>query len=505
MNPTGGGDPAQERAGSGVVRPERTEEGTSRVVQSRPRTNRSLIIDYFELTEDGYYICLLCRELNPHSKRRPIKRQADRSTNVFWRHFKSCHPDRHAELKGEVPEERGQTRITDRMQSRQQGEPSGRRLIRGHTPDETKNCIARFVCLTDSPWSIVDNVAFKDMWRYATLIDLDPPSAKVIKRWTIQMHGQMKIGVRKLWETVARVSLTVDAWTTDNGTGLLGITVHWVDDTWTYRERVLAIREIFDKHDAGNMASIVLQALDELCLRTKVYAVTTDNAMANKKMLALLAWKVRSVNPTFTARRHVPCVAHILNIVVQAALKSFNIPSAQSVEPEEGDVMMTAEQYDSDQDNELVDVYSVSDEVDGPRKPLCLGDAVAKVHNLVRTIRSSTQRRELYTQACEDDPKVEDTDMVVLDCPTRWNSTYDILTAAIEKRDVLDEVSTAFGRKATSSKLSKDEWELVGQFCCILGRFAVSTDHVCKSVMLAICDVLHLIDGLRVHMEEVVE
>ncbi|XP_078435011.1 putative transcriptional regulator tpeD [Wolffia australiana] len=224
----------------------------------------------------------------------------------------------------------------------------------------------------------------------------------------------------------------------------------------------------------------------------QVYAVTTDNATANKKMLALLARKVRSVNPTFTARRHIPCVAHILNIVVQAALKSFNIPSVQSVEPEEGDVMMSADQYDSDQDNELGDVYSVSDEIDGPCKPLCLGDTVAKVRNLVRSILSSTQQQELYTQACEDDPKVEDTNMVVLDCPTRWNSTYNILVAAVEKRDVLDEVSTAFGRKATSSKLSKDEWELVGQFCRILGDF-LPYPHT----MFA--------NGLRVHMEEVVE
>ncbi|XP_078447685.1 uncharacterized protein LOC144716451 isoform X1 [Wolffia australiana] len=258
MNPTGGSDPAQERAGSGAVCPERTQGGTSRAVQSQPRTNRFLIIDYFELMEDGYYICILCRELNPHSKRRPIKRQADKSTNVFWRHFKSCHPARHAELKGEAPEERGQTRITDRMQSRQYGEPSRRGLIRGHTPDETKNFIARFVCLKDSPWSIVDNVAFKDMWRCATLTDLDPPSAKVIKKSTIQMHGQMKVGVRKLWESVARVSLNVDTWIAENGTGLLGITVHWVDETWKYKERVLAIREIVGKHDGENMSSIVL-------------------------------------------------------------------------------------------------------------------------------------------------------------------------------------------------------------------------------------------------------
>ncbi|XP_078443785.1 putative transcriptional regulator tpeD [Wolffia australiana] len=314
------------------------------------------------------------------------------------------------------------------------------------------------------------------------------------------MHGRMKHDVRKLWESLARVSLTVDAWT-----GLLGITVHWVDDTWMYRERVLAIREIVSKHDGENMASIVLQALDEFCLRTKVYAVTTDNATANKRMLALMLRKLKGVNPTFTARRHVPCVTHILNVVVQAAIKSFGIPSAQGVEPEEGNVTRTTEHYDSDHDNDIGDMYSVSDDNEGPRKPLCFGDAVAKVRTLVRSIRSSMQRRELYTQACEDDSEVGDSNMVVLDCPTRWNSRYSMLATAVKKRDVLDEVSTAFGRKATSSKLLKDEWELVKEFCRILGRFAVSTDHVCKTVTPAIWDVLYLIDGLKVHMEEVVQ
>ncbi|XP_078436367.1 putative transcriptional regulator tpeD [Wolffia australiana] len=196
---------------------------------------------------------------------------------------------------------------------------------------------------------------------------------------------------------MARVSLTVDAWTAENGTGLLGITIHWVDDTWTYRERVLAIREIV------------------------VYAVTTDNATTNTRMLAFDGKKVEERNQTFTARRHIPCVAHILNIVVQTALKSFGIPSAQGVEPEEGDVARTADQYDSDHDDDLGD-------------------------------------------ACEDDPEVSNSNMVVLDCPTRWNNMYTMLAATVKKRDVLDQVSMAFGWKATSFKLSKDEWELVKEF-----------------------------------------
>ncbi|XP_078428675.1 putative transcriptional regulator tpeD [Wolffia australiana] len=315
----------------------------------------------------------------------------------------------------------------------------------------------------------------------------------------------MKQDVKKLLENVDRVSLTVDVWTAENGTGLLGINAHWVDDKWVYRKRVLAIREIVSKHDEENMAAIVLQALEEFCLRPKVYAGITDNATSNKRMLALMARKIKIVNPNFSARRHVPCVTHIVNIVVQAAIKSFGIPSAQVVEPDEGDVMRTTDHYDNDQDNELGDMFLASDDHDGALRPLSLGDAVAKVRKLVHGIRSPMQQREHYAKACEDDPEVEDSNMVILDCPTRWSSTYALLAVVVKKRDVIDEVSKAFGRKGMATKMLKDEWELVKEFYRILSHFVVSIDHVCKIVMPAICDTLYLIDGLKEHMEEVVQ
>ena len=68
-----------------------------------------------------------------------------------------------------------------------------KRTLGGLAPDETKDVIACFVCLTDSPWSIVDHKAFKELWRYATHIELDPPSAKVIKSWTIKMHQRRRL------------------------------------------------------------------------------------------------------------------------------------------------------------------------------------------------------------------------------------------------------------------------------------------------------------------------
>ncbi|XP_078428787.1 uncharacterized protein LOC144701012 [Wolffia australiana] len=80
-----------------------------------------------------------------------------------------------------------------------------------------------------------------------------------------------------------------------------------------------------------------------------------------------------------------------------------------------------------------------------------------------------------------------------------------MLAAAVKKRDVIDEVSKAFGQKGMATKMSKEEWELVKEFCRILRRFAVPTDHVFSIATPVICDVQYLIDGLKEQMEEVIQ
>ena len=53
--------------------------------------------------------------------------------------------------------------------------------------------------------------------------------------------------------------------------------------------------------------------------------MTTDNASSNKKMIAMMVKKLKRDNKNFTAKRHIPCFANILNLVVQSAIKSFDI------------------------------------------------------------------------------------------------------------------------------------------------------------------------------------
>ena len=84
------------------------------------------------------------------------------------------------------------------------------------------------------------------------------------------MHEGMKEEIAKYFHEIRFVSLTADAWTSENGLGLLGVTAHWVDGTWQYRETVLALRELPEKHDGEGMATILYEIIVDFKLMSKV-------------------------------------------------------------------------------------------------------------------------------------------------------------------------------------------------------------------------------------------
>ena len=121
--------------------------------------------------------------------------------------------------------------------------------------------------------------------------------------------------------------------------------------------------------------------------------MTIDNASSNEKMIAMMAKKLKRENKNFTAKRHIPCFAHILNLVVQSAIKSFDIPFAIQLMEEEGDEQLMASDYASDMDvEEDVDV-GTSTSTSMHRLHVILGEAMEKVRTLVRAARDGSQRR----------------------------------------------------------------------------------------------------------------
>jgi hypothetical protein len=84
--------------------------------------------------------------------------------------------------------------------------------------------------------------------------------------------------------------------------------------------------EFDSPHTGSNMAQLVVQTLEFYSLVKKLFCVTTDNASNNDTMVEELSdalWE-KGIHWDSTTH-HIRCLAHIINLVVQALLKSLNV------------------------------------------------------------------------------------------------------------------------------------------------------------------------------------
>src|SRR5277367_1871246 len=114
---------------------------------------------------------------------------------------------------------------------------------------------------------------------------------------------------------------------------ILAITGHWIDIKFRLHQELLAFIPLEGHHTGEYMASVVYDVLDEFDIKEKFFCVTTDSASNNLKMVKELSkllydrcgiewdWKTN----------HIPCLAHIINLVVQKFLKTLAIQSDDDI------------------------------------------------------------------------------------------------------------------------------------------------------------------------------
>ncbi|KAK0585151.1 hypothetical protein LWI29_023987 [Acer saccharum] len=124
----------------------------------------------------------------------------------------------------------------------------------------------------------------------------------------------------------------------------------------------------------------------------KVLTITVDNASANKVAIDYVRRKMRNWNESKLVLGgnflHVRCCAHIINLIVSDGLKDMN-------------------------------------------------DSIVRIRNAVQYVRSSPSRLQKFKNAAEHE-RIESHSIVILDVPTRWNSTYLMLSTALKFQKAFD-------------------------------------------------------------------
>ncbi|CAN1149655.1 Putative AC transposase [Linum perenne] len=219
------------------------------------------------------------------------------------------------------------------------------------------------------------------------------------------------------------VAITTDMWTASNQRkGYIAVTAHYLDNGWCLRSQLLRFIYVPGPHTADRLARFMVDCLMEWNVDTKVSIITLDNCSTNDRMLETV--KKKLALPYLIkdgALLHMRCSAHILNLVVKDGL----------------DVV----KYGIDKIRESV------------------------------TYWMATPKRLEFFQETAKQLKLRHDNKLVLDCPTRWNSTYAMLSSANPYRDVFNRLKL---RDAQYNCLpSTSHWQFAAIVCEKLEVFSL--------------------------------
>jgi|GEM_PF-1403063 len=232
-------------------------------------------------------------------------------------------------------------------------------------------------------------------------------------------------------KTSDTVSLTLDIWSSRAHDSYLGITCHWLTDSFELHEIVLEIGEL-DDHCASDIVESVNSVLDKFNINyQKIFSITTDNG-ANVKSA------IQQMGIT-----NVKCAGHTLQLSVNLGLK----------------------------------------QVDG---------LISKCKSLVSILSKEKKRKQLREAQLQITPGLKEPLDVIKDVDTRWNSTFYSIERLVYLRPAIMQLYSTLnnhtlrevrrGAETMSSfLLSEEEFEVLGELIVILSPFDEATEFLSGS------------------------
>ncbi|KAK3218031.1 hypothetical protein Dsin_012001 [Dipteronia sinensis] len=187
------------------------------------------------------------------------------------------------------------------------------------------------------------------------------------------------------------------------------VTAHFIDYDWRLQKRILSFSQITD-HTGNSIGRCIEKVLLEWGI-DKIFTIIVDNATANANAIGYMNRKLNSWREDGTIfggkYMHLRCCAHILNLIVSDGLKDLH-------------------------------------------------ESVVAIRNAVKYVKSSPSRLDRFKRAVEHE-KLGNNGFVVLDVPTRWNSTYLMLESAVKLRKAFERMEEENGHYVNYFKESDNE------------------------------------------------
>ncbi|XP_032577030.1 zinc finger BED domain-containing protein 4-like [Drosophila sechellia] len=212
------------------------------------------------------------------------------------------------------------------------------------------------------------------------------------------------------------------------------ISLHFINECYGLKSAVLSTHKLVDatNHCASNIANSLSAVLNECNLFNKVVTIVTDNDASMKEKCELMKMK------------HLPCVSHTFNLLVQDLLKIDSIV------------------------------------------PL-----LAKCKRIVSLFKSSS----IATKKLKNAQTSKSRYGLIQEVPTRWNSAYYMIQRIILVNDSLS--ALLLNSTKDPRPLSADEMFVLVEICQVLAQFHEATVQISTNKTLSISVIIPLIYELH--------
>lgn len=243
------------------------------------------------------------------------------------------------------------------------------------------------------PFNSIEHNSFKSLVQFLN------PNAKLPSRHTIQrrVHTRAEDLRKQLRDEIPKnqtVSLCMDSWTTAfKNHSLCGIYVNFIDAHWMLKSRMLDAVDVSEDHHSTSVTHKIAQTLVGYNLHDRVEFFTADNGpgMSPQDLRENIVKVLRehgkdgTVVPVY---KHVPCIAHVLQLVVGDILtlvsttKKFSTLATEVAE-EEFDRAIVQERNrrprEEDEDGEWMGIEVLRERLKHTKRPTAIMRAMFKV------------------------------------------------------------------------------------------------------------------------------
>lgn len=148
----------------------------------------------------------------------------------------------------------------------------------------------KFISISKLPFQIVEHPDFQEVIHTARTSPVSPPfpTGKTIQRHLLSTLETTQNSFFDHLPSNAKISIALDCWTSPFQQAFMAITGYFIDDSWSFREVLLAFEPLHGSHTGANLGRILLQVLEKYNLTQRVLAITTDNASNNATLVQFI-------------------------------------------------------------------------------------------------------------------------------------------------------------------------------------------------------------------------